>query len=662
MRHLARAWYVALFLFTLVSCIPSRAADFDYSGGFVAARYQAVRNPPAWLVIHVMPLGPAAKAGVQVGDLIVAVDGVNVQNLSREQKHEALSGVPGGVVKLSLQRGGAPLQEVEVTRLSFLDSLLPGANSGDAECAVLLGGFYLTGPLSSRDPKEAFNWYTKAANLDDKLAEFELGMMYYSGTGVVQDLKASSEWLHKSAQHAYAPAEYWLGHMYDNGEGVEQNHYSAVAWLMPAAYQGFGKAEQLLGWHYFYGVGVTRNDDAAFKWTKAAAIQDDPAAEELLAKLYAGGHGVKQSDVDSFKWSYRSAQQDNAEAEGGLGWAYHNGYGVAKDDRAAFAWEYRSAEQGNPYGAWILSSLYERGQGVPRNLTEAYRWIRVAQAGLPNNPGIPKSAAILSLGAFVETRDFATVDVSLVLAAFHREIVVAFAVLGFIYVAMGTSLLAHGLTTTLYPPRLWQAFAWAAFFMESQFVALLAIFLFGKSLSANLIFTAIVVLSAFPLVISSLGKTRRQIWRPSLADWKTLLLFAIGGYVGFMVVVIGYEQIYRAVTGASLPSQPTLMLISKAKDASAWAAYASIAIALPVAEEVLFRGYFFDALRKRFSGIFVVVATAFGFSIFHCEGFYILPLFVFGLVLGMLKLRTNSLFPGVAVHVLNNALMLAFGA
>jgi len=662
MRHVARAWFAALLLFTLVSYLPSRASDFDYSGGYIAARYQAVHNPPAWRVIHVMPLGPAAKAGVQAGDLIVAVNGISVQKLSRDQEREAFSGVPGGVVKFSLQRGGAPLQEVEVTRLSFLDSLLPGAKSGDAECAGLLGGFYLVGPQSSRDPKQALYWYTKAANLDDNLAEFELGMMYYSGFGVVQDLKTSSEWLHKSAHHAYAPAEYWLGHMYDRGEGVEQNHYSAVVWLMPAAYQGYGKAEQLLGWHYFYGVGVTRNDDAAFKWTKAAAMQDDPAAEELLAKLYAGGHGVKQSDVDSFKWSYRSAQQDNAEAECALGWDYHNGYGVARDDRAAFAWEYRSAEQGNPYGAWILSSLYERGQGVPRNLTEAYRWIRVAQAGLPKNLKIQKSAAILSLAAFVETRDFATVDVSLVLSAFHREIVVAFAVLAFIYLVGGTSLLAHGLTTSVYPPRLWQAFAWSAFYMESQFVALLGIFLFGRVLSANLLFTVIVLLGAFPLVISSLGKTRCQIWRPSSADWKVLLQFAVGGYVAFMAVAIGYQQLSLAITGTPLPSQPTLILISKAKDASAWVAYASIAIALPVAEEVLFRGYFFDALRKRFSGIFVVVATAFGFSIIHCQSLYILPLFVFGLILGLLKLRTNSLFPGMAIHILNNALMLALGA
>lgn len=660
MRRHAQNWFAAFLLAASLALVSGRATDFDYSAGFVGLRFVTLRDPPALRVISVVPLGPAAKAGVEINDLITVVNGVSVQNLTPEQKHEAFSGLVGGGVKLILQRGDAPLQEVEVVRLSFQDALLPAATNGDAQSAELMGGFYKFGPSSSRDPKQALYWYTRAANLDDKVAELELGLLYYAGNGAAMNLKTASEWFRKSAHHGYAPAEYWLGRMYDEGEGVEQNHYSAVGWLLAAASQGHAQAEQLLGWHYFYGIGVNQNDGTAFYWTQAAAHQDDPAAEELLGELYYWGHGVKQSDVDSFKWNYRSAQQDNAKAECALGYAYQIGRGVARDDRSAFAWTYRSAEQGSPYGAWGLSYLYEVGRGVPRNLTEAYRWIRVAQAGLPNNTEIQKSAAILSLGAFTETSDLATVDVSLVLTAFRTEIIIAFAVLAFIYAAMGISLLAHGLTTTIYPPRLWQAFAWAAFFVESQFVALLAIFLFGKLLSADLLFVVIVVLGALPLVLSTLGKTRRQIWRPSSASWKVLLLYAVGGYVGFMVVEIGYQELCRATTGSSLPSQPTLALISKAKDASEWIAYASVAIALPVAEEVLFRGYFFDALRQRFSGLFVVVATAFGFSIYHCQGFYILPLFAFGLMLGLLKLRTNSLFPGLAIHVLNNAVMLAF--
>ena len=464
-----------------------------------------------------------------------------------------------------------------------------------------------------------------------------------------------------AAQAGDPQAQFLLGYFYTHFSSAPDHQALAAQWFRQSADQGYAKAETDLGYQYECGLGVSADQKAAAAWYLKAARQDDAAAEQLLAQLYYWGRGVPQSDMDSFKWNYRSAQQDNAKAENALGYAYETGRGVVKDHHAAFAWEYRSAELGNPYGAWELSYLYETGRGAPRNLTEAYRWIRVAQAGLPENAKIRKSAAVLSLGAFVETRDFATVDVSLVLAAFHREIIGAFAVLAFIYVGLGVSLLAHGLTTSIYPPRLWRVFAWAVFFMESQFVALLAIFIFGKLLSADLLLTVIVVLGAFPLVISTLGKTRCQIWRPSSANWRVLLLLAGVGYAAFMAVAIGYYYLYSAITGVPLPSQPTMALIGKTKDASLWIAYASIAIALPTAEEVLFRGYFFDALRRRFSGLFVVVATAFCFSIYHCQSLYILPLFAFGLVLGWVKLKTNSLFPCLAIHVLNNAMTLTFG-
>lgn len=645
----------------LASSLSGRAADFDYSGGFDGARTEASLTPPALRVVYVVPLGPAAKAGVLANDSIIMIDGVSVRNLSSEQKREALRGAIGRVVKITLQRGDALPQEVDITLLSFPDSLLPAAYNGDAKSAELLGGFYEFGPPSSRDPKQALYWYTKAANLDGDVAEFEIGIMYLTGNGVIKDQKTAAEWFRKSAHHAYAPAEYQLGRMYDEGVGVEQSHYSAVPWLMVAASQGHGQAEQWLGWHYLYGVGVTKNDAAALKWLQAAAMQDNASAEQLLAEMYLRGYGVEKSDVDAFKWDYRAAQQDDDKAEYELAYSYDTGRGVTKDERASFAWNYRAALRGNPYAAWELSNWYETGWTVPRNPSEAFRWIRVAQAGLPENPKVQRSAAMRSIEAFVESRDFATVDVSLILAAFHREIVIAFAVLAFIYLAMGMSLLGFGLATTHYPPRLWQSFAWATFYMESQFVALFAIFLFGRVLSADLLFTAIVVLGALPLVISSAGKTRRQFWRLPSASLKAVLLSAAGGYVFFVAVAFGYNELYRAITGVSLPSQPTMALISKAKDASPWATYLCISLMLPAAEEVLFRGYFFDALRRRFSGAFVIVATALGFSLFHFQGLYILPLFALGLVLGWLKSRTDSLIPGLAIHVLNNALMLAFG-
>jgi membrane protease YdiL (CAAX protease family) len=97
----------------------------------------------------------------------------------------------------------------------------------------------------------------------------------------------------------------------------------------------------------------------------------------------------------------------------------------------------------------------------------------------------------------------------------------------------------------------------------------------------------------------------------------------------------------------------------KAKHESLWLAYASVALVLPIAEEIIFRSYLFDALRSRFSGKTVVIVTAFAFSLVHLQWVYLVPLFGFGLVLGWVRLKTNSLRLPILLHVINNGLFLA---
>ncbi len=80
---------------------------------------------------------------------------------------------------------------------------------------------------------------------------------------------------------------------------------------------------------------------------------------------------------------------------------------------------------------------------------------------------------------------------------------------------------------------------------------------------------------------------------------------------------------------------------------------------LPVAEEILFRGYLFDALKKYLPDVAVVILTALGFSLIHFQGLYVAPIFGFGLVQGWLRLRTGSIWLPVLMHVMNNGLLVA---
>ena len=141
---------------------------------------------------------------------------------------------------------------------------------------------------------------------------------------------------------------------------------------------------------------------------------------------------------------------------------------------------------------------------------------------------------------------------------------------------------------------------------------------------------------------------------------KTLLLYVVASFAAISLVGLGYDRIYAFAHHSDLQAQPTIVLIGKAKDASAWQAYLTIALLLPVAEEIMFRGYLFDALRKYFSGWIVILLTAAEFSLVHFQPLYFFPLFGIGVVLGWLRMKTGSLTLPVFVHVANNAFALAF--
>jgi membrane protease YdiL (CAAX protease family) len=76
----------------------------------------------------------------------------------------------------------------------------------------------------------------------------------------------------------------------------------------------------------------------------------------------------------------------------------------------------------------------------------------------------------------------------------------------------------------------------------------------------------------------------------------------------------------------------------------------------PVVEEFFFRGFLFQSLRNTWGPVWAVLASAAIFSAIHFDIDKFVPLVIFGTALAFVFHKTESLWPCIALHAVNNAL------
>ena len=125
------------------------------------------------------------------------------------------------------------------------------------------------------------------------------------------------------------------------------------------------------------------------------------------------------------------------------------------------------------------------------------------------------------------------------------------------------------------------------------------------------------------------------------------------------LAVIGLTTLALEQLGVEIPSPP-----DNASDAldsfgdRLVPAIIAVAIFVPAAEELFFRGFVLPALRTRFGVVASVGASAMLFAVFHVDPGLYFPTFVLGVALGAIRVWTGSLWPSIMVHMAQNALAL----
>ncbi len=88
--------------------------------------------------------------------------------------------------------------------------------------------------------------------------------------------------------------------------------------------------------------------------------------------------------------------------------------------------------------------------------------------------------------------------------------------------------------------------------------------------------------------------------------------------------------------------------------------FAIVGLLAPFAEEVFFRGFLLAALVSVIGGLRGALASSAIFSVAHLNVGTLLPIFVMGMLLAWLYLRTGSIWPPILAHMAQNLLALVF--
>jgi membrane protease YdiL (CAAX protease family) len=143
-------------------------------------------------------------------------------------------------------------------------------------------------------------------------------------------------------------------------------------------------------------------------------------------------------------------------------------------------------------------------------------------------------------------------------------------------------------------------------------------------------------------------------------------LVAAAGWMSYVPLLFAASLLNQALApglyGGEVPDSQIQLLLFLSEEGAArdpWV-WIGMAIIIPIAEEVIFRGALFGGLRRILPTGAAVLLSAVIFGALH-EKMVMLPVMIIGILLAKLYERTGSLLVPCLAHGLVNALTLALG-
>lgn len=235
----------------------------------------------------------------------------------------------------------------------------------------LIADFYELSEGVHENSKEAFKWYSKAAELGSATGMYWTGMSYIWGSAVEKDFKKAFYWINKCANLNIIP---WKGKSIQEAnrqyKNISRTQYCVV------------ESQRTLSGLYYNGDGVSKDFGKYIYWLQEAAKNGSNKAQHSLGHLYKEGDAHAKKDIkEAYKWFKIAVENGHGEACVDMAFAYFEGReGYNKNDKEGIKYLELGASRNDPLATFNLGIMYYYGDnGLPVDKVKAKQYLSRAK-------------------------------------------------------------------------------------------------------------------------------------------------------------------------------------------------------------------------------------------------------------------------------------------
>ncbi len=135
-----------------------------------------------------------------------------------------------------------------------------------------------------------------------------------------------------------------------------------------------------------------------------------------------------------------------------------------------------------------------------------------------------------------------------------------------------------------------------------------------------------------------------------------IMTLSMATVVGALSIVMGFDDVVQRL---AVERQTVETLVAHARANSWIPLFLFTVVGAAVSEELFFRGFLLKLLETKLSVHGSLFVSALLFALMHRYLFQFVPIFLAGLFLGWLLLRTKNLLHPIIAHAVSNAIVLA---